>query len=56
VFFYSNGIFKGAGVPDEQIPYAVIGTNAVNVLMTIVSVRSNCSIAEVGLFSGVCGY
>ncbi len=38
IFFYSSGIFKNAGVAEDQIPYAVIGTNAVNVFMTVVSV------------------
>lgn len=38
IFFYSSGIFKEAGVSDVHIPYAVIGTNAVNVLMTFVAV------------------
>lgn len=38
VIFYSGNIFFEAGVPKSQIPYAVVGTNAVNVLMTVVSV------------------
>jgi len=38
VFFYSQGIFEDANVPAEHIPYAVIGTNAVNVLMTVIAV------------------
>jgi len=38
VFFYSQGIFDDANVPEEHIPYAIIGTNAVNVLMTVVAV------------------
>ncbi len=41
IFFYSSGIFKNAGVAEDQIPYAVIGTNAVNVFMTVVSVSDN---------------
>ncbi len=39
IFFYSSGIFENAGVAKEQIPLAVIGTNLVNVAMTVVSVR-----------------
>ena len=38
VFFYSQGIFEDAKVPEEHIPLAIIGTNAVNVLMTVVAV------------------
>jgi len=38
VFFYSQGIFEDAKVPEEHIPFAIIGTNAVNVLMTVVAV------------------
>jgi len=38
VFFYSRGIFEDAQVPEEHIPFAIIGTNAVNVLMTVVAV------------------
>ncbi|CAD5118890.1 DgyrCDS7564 [Dimorphilus gyrociliatus] len=38
IFFYSNGIFNEAGVSANHIPYAVIGTNAVNVLMTIIAI------------------
>jgi len=38
VFFYSQGIFEEAKVPEEHIPLAIIGTNAVNVLMTVVAV------------------
>lgn len=38
IFFYSKSIFKGAAVPEDRIEYAVIGTNAVNVLMTLVAV------------------
>ena len=41
IFFYSVGIFENAKVKDEQIPMAVIGTNAVNVLMTLVAVSVN---------------
>lgn len=38
VFFYSSGIYENAGVADSSIPYAVIGTNAVNVIMTVIAV------------------
>lgn len=38
VFFYSESIFKNAGVISEHIQYAIFLTGAVNVLMTIVCV------------------
>jgi len=38
VMFYSTGIFKHAGVPGEQIQYAVVGTSAVNMAMTVIAV------------------
>jgi SP family facilitated glucose transporter-like MFS transporter 1 len=38
VFFYSTGIYENAGVSKPSIQYAVIGTNAVNVLMTVIAV------------------
>ncbi|ELT98295.1 hypothetical protein CAPTEDRAFT_170630, partial [Capitella teleta] len=38
VFFYSGGIYANAGVAQDSIQYAVIGTNAVNVAMTIIAV------------------
>lgn len=38
IFFYSNTIFKDANVPTDQIQYAIIGTNAVNVFMTVIAV------------------
>jgi SP family facilitated glucose transporter-like MFS transporter 1 len=38
IFFYSTGIYKKAGVPDMAVQYAVVVTNAVNLLMTIVAV------------------
>lgn len=38
VFFYSTGIYRNSGVSEWAIQYAVIGTNAVNVIMTIVTV------------------
>jgi len=37
VFFYSSKMFAKAGIPDEYIPYANIGTGVINVLATIVS-------------------
>jgi len=39
VFFYSKSIFVDAKITPEYIPYAVIGTNAVNMLMTFVAVH-----------------
>lgn len=38
VFFYSQSIFENAQVQAEYIPYAVIATNAVNVIMTLIAV------------------
>jgi hypothetical protein len=38
IFFYSSGIYANAGVPMFAIQYAVLITNAVNVIMTIVAV------------------
>lgn len=38
VFFYSQGIFENAKVQSRDIPFAIIGTNAVNVLMTVITV------------------
>lgn len=38
VFFYSESIFDNARVKANDIPFAIIGTNAVNVFMTIVTV------------------
>ena len=38
VFFYSKSIFESAGIADEYVPYAVIGTNGVNVVMTLIAV------------------
>lgn len=38
VFAFSNSIFESAQIESEHIPYAVVGTNAVNVLMTLIAV------------------
>lgn len=38
VFFYSKSIFESAKVRHDHIPYAIIGTNAVNVFMTVIAV------------------
>jgi len=37
VFFYSSKMFAKAGIPNEYIPYANIGTGVINVAATIVS-------------------
>jgi sugar porter (SP) family MFS transporter len=37
VFFYSSKMFAKAGIPPRFIPYANIGTGAINVLATIVA-------------------
>ena len=38
IFFYSSSIFKGAKIPEDHVPFAVIATNAVNVAVTFVAV------------------
>ncbi|CAF1179056.1 unnamed protein product [Adineta steineri] len=38
VFFYSSKMFEKAGIPEHLIPYANIGTGAINVFATIISV------------------
>jgi len=40
VFFYSQSIFENARVQAEYIPFAVMATNGVNVIMTLIAVRS----------------
>jgi len=44
VFFYSRSIFENAKIDEDNIPFAVIGVNAVNVAMTVIAVRLLCSI------------
>ena len=39
IIFFSYSIFHEAGVPDDSIPFAVCGTNGVNVIMTMIAVR-----------------
>ncbi len=38
VFYYSTGVFIGAGIPENRTQYAVLGTGFINVLMTGISV------------------
>ena len=38
IFFYSGTIFETAKIPAAYVPFAVIGTNAVNVIMTLIAV------------------
>jgi len=38
VFFYSSLIFEDAGVAPSQVPYAVVGTGFINVLMTVLAI------------------
>lgn len=38
VFFYSESIFRNAGITPDQIQYAVLCTGAVNVIMTVICV------------------
>ena len=44
VFFYSQSIFENAQVQPDYIPFAVMATNAVNVVMTLVAV--SCPISR----------
>ena len=38
VFFYSDGIFRRAGIISEHVQYAVVATGSINVIFTIVCV------------------
>lgn len=38
VFFFSGSVFKHAGVDAKNIPYAIMGTNALNVVLTVAAV------------------
>lgn len=38
IFFFLDSIYKQAGMTDDQVAFATIGTGSVNVIMTIVSV------------------
>ena len=38
VFYYSAGVFATSGIPEDMIQYAVLGTGAINVIMTAISV------------------
>lgn len=38
IFFYSDGIFRRAAIPDEYIQYAIFATGFINVLCTILVV------------------
>jgi len=38
VFYYSTSVFLGAGIPEDSIQYAVVGTGLINVLMTGISI------------------
>lgn len=42
IFFYSGGIFERAKIAAHNIQYAVLGANAVNVVMTVVAVSFSC--------------
>ena len=49
VFFYSQSIFANAQVHPDYIPFAVMATNAVNVIMTLVAVRQFASVQSAQL-------
>ena len=38
---YSSFIFKQASVPEDSIPYVVVGQGAINVIATIIAVSYN---------------
>ncbi|XP_013420984.1 solute carrier family 2, facilitated glucose transporter member 1 isoform X3 [Lingula anatina] len=38
VFYYSSSVFKDAGIPDDYVQYATLGTGIINVIMTVISV------------------
>ena len=38
VFYYSTGVFLASGIAKDVVQYANIGTGAINVLMTGISV------------------
>ena len=38
VFYYSDNVFKSAGIPVEYTQYATLGMGIINVIMTIISV------------------
>ena len=40
VFYYSNGVFLNAGIPEDKTAYAVLGTGVINVLITGISVSA----------------
>ena len=40
VFYYSNGVFLKAGIPEDKTAYAVLGTGVINVLITGISVSA----------------
>lgn len=65
MFYYSTGVFKEAGIPDESVRYATLGTGAINVAMTIVAVgllhfksseSSKCVDLNFSLYLGRCHY
>ena len=53
VFFYSRSIFVNAQIPEDYIPFAVMGVNAVNVAMTVIAVSRSSSMRLIGRFSNL---
>jgi hypothetical protein len=41
VFFYSKPMFEAAEISAAGVPFAVVGTNAINVVATVVSVSGS---------------
>lgn len=48
---YSSFIFKQASVPDDSIPYVVVGQGAINVIATIIAVSRKPSSRLFQIFS-----
>ena len=46
MFYYSTGIFKEAGIPDDYVRYTTLGTGVINVAMTIVAVSYTLDMGE----------
>uniref|UniRef100_A0A8C9G6H9 Solute carrier family 2, facilitated glucose transporter member 5 n=1 Tax=Pavo cristatus TaxID=9049 RepID=A0A8C9G6H9_PAVCR len=39
IWFYTNTIFKNAGLPESQIPYTTVGTGAIEVVAGLIGVK-----------------
>lgn len=54
IWFYTNDIFKNAGIPEPHIQYTTVGTGAIEVIsgMLGVSINSRHDHAERSLYQG----